>query len=92
MLEAIRRYEAQQSDLRRLVDDLAALESALEGVSESWRDAYIEAWGDLEISYAVMCDRGISVLNAPSRAAVNDPLVDLKRLVQGALDEVGTDE
>jgi hypothetical protein len=50
------------------------------------------AWSDLEISYAMMCDQGVSVLDAAGRAAVNDSLVDLKRLVQGALDEVGTDE
>ena len=85
MLESIRRYEAQQSDLRTLVNDLEALLSALDGVSESWRDAFIEAWGDLEISYALMRDQGTSILDAPGRAAVNDSLIDLKGLVHEVL-------
>src|SRR3954447_18055319 len=85
MLESIRRYEAQQSDLRTLVNDMETLLSALDGVSESWRDAFIEAWGDLEISYALLHNQGTSTLDVPGKAAVNDSLMDLKGLVHEAL-------
>lgn len=71
--------------LPELVYDLEALLYELESTSEGWREEFINAWGHLEIAYAVALDRQEPVEDA-SDPALQDDLCQLRDLVDQRLD------
>ena len=57
MLALIEMYRTGEIALPSLVSDIEALISALESVSEEWRNTLLQAWGPLEMTYAGALDR-----------------------------------
>jgi hypothetical protein len=55
-------------DIGRVIDDLSALIWELQEVSDEWRNRLIDAWGGLEIPYAMALDAGGPLPSAADQA------------------------
>ena len=61
MRERLVGFRSGRIDLHQLVNDLEALLYELEQATDEWKETFIEAWGGLEIAYAVAVDRNALV-------------------------------
>ena len=68
-----------------LIIDLEGLFSALDLDDEDWRKAFWEAWGELEISYALGLDRPLEPMDEVSVKLVWEAVADLDSLVAAKL-------
>jgi hypothetical protein len=67
-----------------LINDLEALLHELQLVDQQWRDEFQEAWGDLEIPYAVALDR-LTPLPTAANSTVAEGVERLDVLVRSGL-------
>lgn len=61
MRQRVRDLREGRRDVGVVIGDLEGLLWALEETPEDWRDRFVEAWSELEVSYAVALDAGGSL-------------------------------
>jgi hypothetical protein len=87
MLDRLGRFEEGSASIGTTISDLKALLWELSHVTQSWRDAFLEAWGHLEVPYAVALshDAPIPTIADPEVAG---GVAQLRLLVQESLDRL----
>ena len=81
MRRRIAELRSGSRDIGRVIGDLEALAWEVQEVSEEWRNRFIEAWGGLEIPYALSLD-GSTPLPTAADHDVADALDQLDALVR----------
>jgi hypothetical protein len=81
MLSTLRSYEAGQSNLPRLIEDLEELLLSLSDENPEWRDQFRTAWSVLEERYTLLLERGEHDVDAASRTTTNQAVQRLTDLV-----------
>ena len=84
MLDRVERFRQGALGIGSVINDLEALLNELELVSDDWRGEFIDAWGELEIPYAVALDR-MQELPTAQDATVSAGLDAIDRLIRGRL-------
>lgn len=80
MSDRLARFRAGSLGIGPVVNDLEALRYELQSVDGSWIDRFIDAWGDLEIPYAVALDR-LDPIPTIDDGVVAEGVSELERLV-----------
>lgn len=80
MRERLDAFAEGRLSLPPLVNDLEALLHALDETSETWRDQFIDHWGELELAYAVADDRRTRVPDITD-PTIADAVADLRELI-----------
>ena len=83
MLDRISQFRRQELTIKQAVNDLEALLYELEESEEAWRDAYLEHWGVLEVSFALALDRGLPMPTAEDWA-IAEAWGAMEQLIYGA--------
>jgi hypothetical protein len=88
MTDRLARFRKGELGIGPVIADLEALLGELQSVDESWTERFVEAWGDLEIPYAVALDRRQPI---PTIAddTVAEGVAELERLVAEARAALG---
>ncbi len=81
MLDSIAEYESGRSSLGKLVSNLEALQSALEGQSSSFQESFESIWGQLEDTHAMMLYEERASPNEIDREILTDSIAKLQALI-----------
>lgn len=84
MLQMLNDYENEQMSLSSLIAGLEGLLGFLEGVSESWRQRFLQLWGVLEDIYSIRVDEGRSKLTDEETQVILQTISDLKDFIRSA--------
>ncbi|WP_296709847.1 hypothetical protein [Rhodoblastus sp.] len=85
MLLKLGAFENGQLALDSLIQELEGLFNAVDLDDQDWREDFWDAWGDLEISYALALNRGWKSLDEVREQIVAKAVTDLKSLVGAKL-------
>lgn len=88
MSDRLARFRAGELSIGPLINDLEALRYELHRVDDRWIDRFIEAWGDLEIPYAVALDR-LEPIPTITDGIVAAGVSELERLISEARASLG---
>jgi hypothetical protein len=80
MEERLRAFEAGELYIARVINDLEALLSALEITPDDWVERFRDAWGELEVSYAVALDSSKPIPDATD-PVIREAVAEMRRLV-----------
>ena len=89
MLSTLRSYEAGNSTLPRLIEDLEELLLSLSDANPEWREQFKTAWSVLEERYTLLLERGEDDVDA---ASANVPAQAVQRLTQLVESEIARRE
>jgi hypothetical protein len=80
MEDRLRAFDAGDIYIAKAINDLEGLVSTLELTPDDWVEQFREAWGDLEVSYAVALDRLEPIPDATD-PVVREAVAEMRRLV-----------
>jgi hypothetical protein len=83
MSDRLARFRSGTLGIGALINDLEALRYELQSVDDAWIDRFIDAWGDLEIPYAVALDR-LDPIPTFADSTVKDGVRELEQLIAEA--------
>lgn len=87
MLDRLTAFDSGLLQIDALVNDLEGLLHALEGVAPSWKQTFLEYWGDLEQARAMALFRGSDMIEEEAMEHVRDAVARLKLLVLEQIDD-----
>jgi hypothetical protein len=85
MLSTLHSYEAGNSGLARVVEDLEELLLSLSDDNPAWRDQFRAAWSVLEERYTLLLERGLDDVDAASTTMTGQAVQRLVDLVESEL-------
>jgi len=85
MLSTLRSYEAGNSTLPRLIEDLEELLLSLSDENPAWREQFKTAWSVLEERYTLLLERGEDDVDPASTTTTNQAVRRLTDLVEAEL-------
>ena len=80
-------FEKHLLSLSRLINDLEGLLEVLQSPEETWKEAFRNEWGTLEVVYAVALDRGENVLSPEGTKVVAEAIKNMNQLLKQQLRE-----
>jgi hypothetical protein len=89
MLAQLKRFEEGQTRLDTLVDGLEGLLNSLEGISHSWKQAFLHEWGKLEDERAYALFKNLVVFDQETSRRIRLAVSRLKLLVLEKTDDQG---
>ena len=87
MLNQLIKFGEGQIALDVLVNDLEGLLNALEGISSSWKQAFLHEWGKLEDERAYALFKNLQRLDQETSQRIRLPVSKLKLLVLEKVDD-----
>jgi hypothetical protein len=87
----IEQFQRDTLSLGELVGKLEGLLAVLRDVDPAWEEAFVSAWGQLEIVYSFAVVYGSITLSDADTATVSEAVETLARLVKTKLDTLQTD-
>jgi hypothetical protein len=87
MLSQLTKFDEGEIALDALVNDLEGLLNALEGISTSWKDAFLHQWGKLEDESAYALFKTFQVLDEETSERIRPTVSRLKLLVLEQIDD-----
>ena len=81
MLSTLQSYEAGNSTLPRLIEDLEELHLSLSDDNADWHQQFRTAWSVLEERYTLLLERGQDAVDAASTATTGQAITRLTDLV-----------
>lgn len=90
MLARLDHYDRGECSLGDLVADLEGLLHALERAPDAWREAFQQAWNDLEVSLAMATfHRSIGQLPADDSVVLQRSIAEIRELVRRRIEDGG---
>jgi hypothetical protein len=87
MLNQLTKFGEGQIALDVLVNDLEGLLNALEGISSSWKQAFLHEWGKLEDERAYALFKNLQALDQETSQRIRLAVSKLKLLVLEKVDD-----
>ena len=87
MLNQLIKFGEGQIALDVLVNDLEGLLNALEGISSSWKQAFLHEWGKLEDERAYALFKNLQAPDQETSQRIRVPVSKLKLLVLEKVDD-----